>query len=91
VRSTDNRCCYQTGTVSGFALCLAVVAALSCYAGFSDAAQSAPAQVNSRTAVSGTVLAIDNPGDPISRTDNCSLTDGAWYTEYPTPANTLRR
>ena len=67
VRSTDNRCGYQTGTVSGFALCLAVVAALSCYAGFSDAAQFAPVQVNSQTAVSGTVPAIDNPGDPISR------------------------
>lgn len=67
VRSTDNRCGYQTGTVSGFALCLAVLAALSCYAGFSDAAQFASARVSSPTALSGAAAAIDYPGDPIAR------------------------
>lgn len=38
VRSTDNRCSYRTGSAPGFTLCLALVAALSCYAGFSQAA-----------------------------------------------------
>jgi len=38
VRSTDNRRCYRTGSAPGFTLCLALVAALSCYAGFSQAA-----------------------------------------------------
>lgn len=42
VHSTDNRRCYRTGSAPGFILCLAVVAALSCYAGFSHAAAIAP-------------------------------------------------
>ena len=62
VRSTNNRCCYRTGSAPGFALCLAVVAALSCYAGFSRAAQFSPAEV---TAISGTGPALDAPSGPV--------------------------
>lgn len=38
VRSTDSRSCYRAGNAPGFILCLALVAALSGYAGFSFAA-----------------------------------------------------
>jgi len=38
VRSTDSRSCYRAGNAPGFILCLALVAALSGYAGFSLAA-----------------------------------------------------
>lgn len=38
VRSTDNRCGYRTGNATGFILSLALVAALSGYAGLSHAA-----------------------------------------------------
>lgn len=38
VRSTDSRRSYHTGSAPGFTLCLALVAALSGYAGFSHAA-----------------------------------------------------
>ena len=37
VRSTDSRRCYRTGSAPGFTLCLALVAALSGYAGYSHA------------------------------------------------------
>lgn len=40
VRSTDSRRCYRTGSVPGFTLSLALVAALSGYAGLSDAASA---------------------------------------------------
>jgi len=66
VRSTDNRNCYKTGSAPGFVLCLTVVAALLFYADFGHA-QSAPVLANSQTAISGTVPAIDNPGDPLLR------------------------
>ena len=49
VRSTDSRRCYRTGSMPGFTLCLALVAALSGYASFSHAA----ADATSRTARSG--------------------------------------
>lgn len=62
VRSTNNRCCYRAGSVPGFALCLAVVAALSCYAGFSQAAQFAPARA---TVVSAAGPAIDAQAGPV--------------------------
>ena len=58
VRSTDNRRCYRTGAAPGFALGLAVVAALSCFGGFSHAAQFTPADIPS------VVSAIDNHGGP---------------------------
>lgn len=67
VHSTDNRRPYHTGSAPGFTLCLALVAALLGYAGFSHAAQSAPTRANKLTAISGTVPAIDNPGEPTSR------------------------
>ena len=38
VRSIDSRCCYRAGSAPGFTLCLALVAALSGYAGLSHAA-----------------------------------------------------
>lgn len=38
VRSTDSRSSYRAGSAPGFTLCLALVAALSGYAGYSDAA-----------------------------------------------------
>jgi hypothetical protein len=38
VRSTDSRRCYRTGSAPGFTLCLALIAALSGYAGYSHAA-----------------------------------------------------
>lgn len=44
VRSTDSRSSYRTGSVQGFTLSLALVAALSGYAGLSDAAPAAAAQ-----------------------------------------------
>ena len=37
IRSTDSRCSYRTGSAPGFALCLALVATLSGYAGVSHA------------------------------------------------------
>lgn len=43
VRSTDNRLSYRAGTVPGFTLTLALIAALSGYAGLSDAAPAAQA------------------------------------------------
>jgi len=62
VRSTDNRRCYRTGSAPGFVLCLAVVAALSCYAGFSHAAPSHAL----RAGVSGAVPASSHPAGPIA-------------------------
>jgi len=47
VRSTDSRSSYHTGSVPGFTLGLALVAALSGYAGLSDAAPAAAAQSKS--------------------------------------------
>jgi hypothetical protein len=38
VRASDTRRCYRTGNVPGFALSLALIAALFGYAGLSDAA-----------------------------------------------------
>jgi hypothetical protein len=38
VRSTDSRSSYRAGSAPGFTLCLALVAALSGYAGYSQAA-----------------------------------------------------
>ena len=38
VQCSDNRCCYRSGTKPGFVLGLALVAGLSGYAGFSQAA-----------------------------------------------------
>ena len=67
VRSSDNRRSYHTGCAPGFTLCLALVAALSGYAGLSHAVQSAPTQANNLTTISGTVPAIDNPGGPTSQ------------------------
>jgi hypothetical protein len=64
VRSTDNRRCYRTGAAPGFALGLAVVAALSCFGGFSHAAQFTPAEANSPAEISSAVSAIDNQGGP---------------------------
>lgn len=62
VRSANSRCCYQSGSVPGFALCLAVVAALSCFAGFSHAALSLPVGANSLAETSSAAPAIDNQG-----------------------------
>jgi hypothetical protein len=42
VRSTDNRRGYRAGTVPGFTLSLALIAALSGYASLTDAAPAAP-------------------------------------------------
>lgn len=41
VRSTDSRSSYRAGSAPGFTLCLALVAALSGYAGYSHAAPAA--------------------------------------------------
>ena len=38
VRLSDNRCCYRSGTAPGFSLSLLLVALLTGYAGFSEAA-----------------------------------------------------
>lgn len=62
VRSTDNRRCYRTGSAPGFVLCLAVVAALSCYAGFSHAAPSYALQAG----VSDVLPAPSHPAGPIA-------------------------
>jgi len=40
VRSTDSRSCYRAGSAPGFTLCLALVAALSGYAGYSYGASA---------------------------------------------------
>lgn len=62
VRSTDNRRCYRTGSAPGFVLCLAVAAALSCYAGFSHAAPIHALQAGG----SGVVPALGHhPAGPI--------------------------
>ncbi len=66
VHSTDNRCCYRTGSAPGFTLCLALVIALSCYAGFSYAASIAPPHTVGTTV--GTVASGSMPG--------CSHPDG---------------
>lgn len=54
VRSTDSRRGYYTGSAPGFTLGLALVAALSGYAGLSHAAPSANAQGNKPTALPST-------------------------------------
>lgn len=64
VRSANSRCCYQSGSVPGFALCLAVVAALSCFAGFSHAAPFTSAGASSLAEISSAASAIDDPGGP---------------------------
>lgn len=46
VRSTDSRCGYRAGSVPGLSLCLALVAVLSCFAGFSHAGGVVTAQEN---------------------------------------------
>jgi len=46
VRSTDNRRCYRAGSAPGFTLSLALIAALSGYAGLSDAAPAVPAKAS---------------------------------------------
>ena len=51
VRSTDTRRSYRTGSVPGFTLSLALVAALSCYAGLSQAAPVADVPVSSGSIV----------------------------------------
>lgn len=51
VRSTDARRSYRTGTVPGFTLTLALVAALSGYASLSDAAPPAQAPASSGKAI----------------------------------------
>jgi len=61
VRSTDSRSSYRTGSAPGFTLCLALVAALSGYAGYSQSAQSAHAQASNPTAFAGPVATLDNP------------------------------
>lgn len=60
VHSTDNRRCYRTGSTPGFVLCLAVIAALSCFAGFGHAASSAPGPAGSQEATSSVV--VNGPG-----------------------------
>ena len=46
VRSTDSRCGYRTGGLPGLALSLAVIAALTCFTGFSHAHDMSVAQPN---------------------------------------------
>lgn len=46
VRSTDSRFCYRAGSYPGFTLCLALVAALTGYAGFSHAVPVAATQTH---------------------------------------------
>ncbi len=55
VRSTDNRCCYRRGSAPGFSLALALVAALSGYAGFSHAAPCVHAEAGQAATVSAGV------------------------------------
>jgi hypothetical protein len=57
IRSTDSRRCYRTGSAPGFTLCLALVAALSGYAGLSHAAPSVNAQASKSTATAATAQA----------------------------------
>jgi hypothetical protein len=53
VRASDTRRCYRTGNATGFALSLALIAALLGYAGLSDAA---PAAASESSVSSGAVL-----------------------------------
>ena len=46
VRSTDSRCSYRAGSVPGLSLCIALVAAISCFADLSYAGGVAVAQAN---------------------------------------------
>ena len=50
VESSDNRCSYRAGSAPGLTLSLVVMAVLSGYASFSEAAPTAKAQVNRPTA-----------------------------------------
>lgn len=54
IRSTDSRCCYRTGSAPCFSLALALVAALSVYAGFSHATPGVHAAAGHAAAVSVT-------------------------------------
>ena len=57
VQSTDNRCGYRVGSAPGFTLSLALVAALSGYAGFGHAAPaSKPASAIDSSVSSGAVV-----------------------------------
>jgi subtilisin family serine protease len=51
IRSADSRCSYRTGSVPGFTLSLALVAALAGYAGLSDAAPAVKANAKASGAV----------------------------------------
>ena len=55
VRSTDSGSSYRTGSVPGFTLTLALIAALSGYAGLSDAAPAVTAEANT-PASSGAIM-----------------------------------
>ena len=56
VRSTDSRCGYHASSVPGLSLCLALVAALSCFAGLGHAASLPTTQVNPFGAEAGVTL-----------------------------------
>lgn len=62
VHSIDNRRCYRTGSTPGFVLCLAAIASLVCYAGFSYAA---PVPANIQTVISHSD--VNDPGGAIPR------------------------
>ncbi len=64
VHSTDNRRCYRTGSAPGFTLCLALVVALSCYAGFSYATPIASPHT-AGTAASGAIPGCSHPDGPV--------------------------
>ncbi len=65
VHSTDNRRCYRTGSAPGFILCLAAVAALLCYAGFSHAAPIVPPHTIV-AAASGSAPVFSHSNTPIA-------------------------
>lgn len=57
VRSTDSRCGYRTGSLPGLAFSLALIAALTCFAGIchADAVQTASAAAPGLVSLAGHV------------------------------------
>jgi thermitase len=67
VKSTDNRCGYRSGSAPGFTLTLAMVAALTAFAGLSEAAPATVAELPVATGTfagyaKGRLLAAPRPG-----------------------------
>ena len=61
IQFSDNRRCYRSGTTPGFVFTLAVVAALTGYAGLSHAASSIPKHVATAQTCASETTACHSP------------------------------